>query len=66
MAILNTVNEVSVEAFLNKQINFMDIAIINQKIMQKVKIEPVKSVQQLLELDSEIRQMTKQVVSKNG
>ncbi len=66
MAILNTVNEVSVEAFLNKQINFMDIAIINQKIMQKVEIEPVKSVQQLLELDSEIREMTRQVVRENG
>jgi 1-deoxy-D-xylulose-5-phosphate reductoisomerase len=62
MAILNMANEVSVEAFLTHEISFNAITEINQKIMQKSKVMAVESVEQLLELDKEIRIITKQLV----
>ena len=62
MAILNTVNEVSVDAFLNKQISFPAIAKINQQIMQQADIAAIESVQQLIELDEEIRHLTEREI----
>lgn len=68
MAILNTVNEISVAAFLDKDISFNAIAETNQEIMQQANITVVKNVQQLLELDDEIRSMAKQRIKvyRNG
>jgi 1-deoxy-D-xylulose-5-phosphate reductoisomerase len=62
MAILNTANEVSVEAFLNNKISFNSIANINQKIMQESEIIAIESVDQLLELDNEIRTVARHLV----
>ncbi|MBL4659197.1 MAG: 1-deoxy-D-xylulose-5-phosphate reductoisomerase [Alcanivoracaceae bacterium] len=64
MAILNAVNEVSVDAFLNKQISFSAIANINQQIMQQADITAIESVQQLIALDDEIRHLTEQEIKK--
>lgn len=70
MAILNAVNEVSVDAFLNQRILFTTIADINRDIMQQANIEKVENVDQLIALDAEIRCLAKQKiksgVSKNG
>ena len=64
MAILNAVNEVSVDAFLNKQISFPTIAKINQQIMQKADINAIESVQQLITLDAEIRHLAEQEIKQ--
>ncbi len=62
MAILNFANEVTVEAFLNKQIPFTAIAQINEHIMTKAIINKVENVQQLQFLDKETRIQTCQMV----
>jgi len=64
MAILNAANEETVAAFLNNQISFVAISEINQRIMQQAIINDVENVQQLIELDCEIRMMTKQHIEK--
>jgi len=64
MAILNFANEISVDAFLTKQIPFNGIAEINHQIMTNASIEKVGSVTQLLQLDAEIRAKARQLVKK--
>lgn len=64
MAILNFANEISVDAFLTKQIPFNGIAEINHQIMTNASIEEVGSVTQLLQLDAEIRAKARQLVKK--
>jgi 1-deoxy-D-xylulose-5-phosphate reductoisomerase len=55
-AILNAVNEVAVAAFLNKKIHFLDISVLVAKVLNKIKITPVRSVEQLITADTEARQ----------
>jgi len=66
MAILNCANEASVAAFLDSQIPFNAIAEINQQIMQQSNTEVVENVQQLIELDKEIRKIAQQLINKRG
>jgi 1-deoxy-D-xylulose-5-phosphate reductoisomerase len=65
MAILNAVNEVSVDAFLNQRISFTAIADLNRDIMQQVNIEKVENVEQLMALDEEVRSIARQKI-KSG
>lgn len=65
MATLNVANEVSVAAFLNNQMPFTAIANINQQVMQQADICAVENIQQLIELDIEIRALAQQMVSNN-
>jgi 1-deoxy-D-xylulose-5-phosphate reductoisomerase len=53
--ILNAVNEVAVPAFLNKQIQFMDIPALITKALESIAVNPVSSLQQLIEVDAEAR-----------
>ena len=53
--ILNAVNEVAVPAFLNKQIQFMDIPALIAKALEFIPVSPVSSLQQLIEVDEEAR-----------
>lgn len=62
MATLNSANEVSVDAFLNRQINFTDISVINDQVMQQAEICAVENIQQLIELDSEVRSLAQQMI----
>jgi 1-deoxy-D-xylulose-5-phosphate reductoisomerase len=64
MAILNFANEVSVQAFLDKQIPFTAIAEINDKIMSTTSICEVESVQQLQQLEQDIRFKAHQMVKQ--
>lgn len=63
MAILNFANEITVAAFLNKQIPFTAIAQINEQIMNKAIIAEVENVQQLQQLDRDIRSQTSYMVN---
>jgi len=63
-AILNYANEVTVDAFLNNKIGFLDIAAINQEVMTRVASQKLQSLSQLLELDHEIRSITQQMVKR--
>ncbi|MFK8011043.1 MAG: 1-deoxy-D-xylulose-5-phosphate reductoisomerase [Marinicellaceae bacterium] len=62
MAILNSANESSVEAFLNQQIPFTAIAEINAKIMNQSAVENVENVEQLIELDHKVRIQTHELI----
>ncbi len=64
-AILNTANEVTVDAFLNNRIAFTAIAAINQEVMRCIAAQAVQSVAQLLDLDTEVRMVTQQMVKKH-
>ncbi len=55
-AILNAVNEVAVEAFLNDQIHFLSIPILIAKALDCIPSEPVSSLEQLQAIDLEARQ----------
>lgn len=57
-AILNFANEVSVNAFLEKQIRFDKIPEINAKLLQEIEVVDVESLDQLLELELEVKQKT--------
>ena len=56
-AILNAANEVTVQAFLDDKIGFMDIAAINEKVLAGMESENSDSIEHLLEVDLEARIM---------
>jgi len=66
MAILNCANETSVAAFLDKKISFNAIANINHQIMQQFESVDVENVQQLIELDRQVRHLTQQLINSKG
>lgn len=57
-AVLNAANEVSVAAFLEGAMGFMDIPRINETIMMRHHVEPVTSLAQIQSLDAEVRTKT--------
>ncbi len=54
-SILNAVNELAVAAFLNKQIHFLDIAILIEKALNSIESAPVTSLEQLIAVDETAR-----------
>ena len=54
--ILNAANEVAVNAFLNDQIGFKGISDLIASALNKLAIENVNAVEQLVEVDQEVRQ----------
>ncbi|MBD1575077.1 1-deoxy-D-xylulose-5-phosphate reductoisomerase [Vibrio sp. S11_S32] len=62
---INAANEVSVEAFLNRQLKFTDIALINEAVMSKVcglSTLDTQSLESLLELDKIARQYARELL----
>ena len=62
--ILNAANEISVDAFLKGQIGFLDIAQLNERVMQSMSVEKVTSIEQLLLLDQQARQLASKWVNR--
>jgi 1-deoxy-D-xylulose-5-phosphate reductoisomerase len=65
-AILNAANEVTVAAFLANQINFDQIAVCNDKILNQVTVAPVESMEQLIQLDDEVRKQTTNLIEQQN
>jgi 1-deoxy-D-xylulose-5-phosphate reductoisomerase len=61
-AILNAANEVAVEAFLNKQISYLDIHKIISSVMDRMAINPVKELEQIFEADIQARELSLQTI----
>ncbi|TCS40713.1 1-deoxy-D-xylulose-5-phosphate reductoisomerase [Reinekea marinisedimentorum] len=61
-AVLNAANEVTVSAFLNNLIGFMDIPAINEQVMLATSAEPVASVDQLIAVDEQARLLAQQLI----
>ncbi|MHA7881022.1 MAG: 1-deoxy-D-xylulose-5-phosphate reductoisomerase [Saccharospirillum sp.] len=64
--VLNAVNEVTVQSFLNACIAFTDIARINERIMARMGSEAVESVDQLLSIDQQARALAEQAIAEQG
>ncbi|MEZ5470783.1 MAG: 1-deoxy-D-xylulose-5-phosphate reductoisomerase [Marinicella sp.] len=63
-AVLNAANEVTVAAFLQHKIRFDQIATFNDKMLNQVSIQTVESMQQLIDLDQEVRNLTTEMIEK--
>lgn len=63
-AVLNAANEVTVAAFLQGQIRFDQIATFNDKILSRLEVKPVVAMEQLIQLDEEVRSLTQQLIEK--
>jgi len=54
-AILNAANEIAVEAFLQHKIGFMDIPRLIEAVLGKASIEPVQTLDQVIDVDQTAR-----------
>ena len=63
-ALLNAANEVAVELFLNKRISFNSMPTLIADTLQASKIEPVSSLEQLLEADTQARSFARARAAK--
>ena len=62
-AILNAANEMTVQAFLDDKIGFMDIAAINEKVLTSIESEDSDSIEHLLEVDLQARNLAGNIIS---
>lgn len=65
-AILNAANEVTVAAFLANQISFDQIAVYNDRILNQVAIQAVESMEQLIQLDAEVRKLSVELIKQRN
>ncbi|WCE30420.1 1-deoxy-D-xylulose-5-phosphate reductoisomerase [Vibrio sp. SCSIO 43137] len=67
---INAANEVAVDAFLKKQLNFTDIAVVNERVLTKVcnEMQPQRldNLESLLELDRMARVLAKEVIRERS
>jgi len=56
-AVLNAANEVAVQAFLDRRLNFTGIATVIDKVLQRLDTSPVKALVDVLEADASARRM---------
>lgn len=61
--VLNAANEIAVKAFLNKKIKFNQIPMIISKMLAKHKGRTFKDLNEILELNRTVRELTEEVVS---
>ena len=62
--VLNASNEIAVEAFLQRQISFTDIAKLNEWCLEKLGGNKPKSIDDILLLDSQTRQIALEKISE--
>jgi 1-deoxy-D-xylulose-5-phosphate reductoisomerase len=60
--VLNAANEIAVEAFLNEQVKFTDIAVIIEKTMTQFSPNPADSLEIILATDQEARTVANQII----
>lgn len=61
---LNAANEVAVQAFLDEQIGFLDIAAINEQVMNEISTVTNPSLEDYVKVDAESRELTHTITSK--
>lgn len=64
--VLNTANEVAVEAFLNNQIPFLQIVQMVKKIMNNHQVKPINGLEDILQADEQTRSFFKLYSKQNG
>ncbi|QIR14944.1 1-deoxy-D-xylulose-5-phosphate reductoisomerase [Shewanella aestuarii] len=61
--ILNAANEIAVDAFLNNQIKFTDIAVVNEACLHMVCGSALNTIEDIIELDKQAREFAKAKVT---
>jgi len=62
--VLNAANEVAVDAFLNEQIKFTDIAKVIEKVLSDVSFESAVNLDQVIQYDQTARQRSDEIIAK--
>ena len=60
--ILNAANEVAVQAFLDRQLNFPDISAVIETVMTKAAHGPIRSLEDVLQADAEARRCAQELL----
>jgi 1-deoxy-D-xylulose-5-phosphate reductoisomerase len=63
---LNAANEVAVDAFLNEKISFLEIAELNQAVVQESMNVLNPSYEQYVEADTQAREKARQLIAKTN
>jgi len=63
---LNAADEVAVEAFLAGQISYLEIAATVAETLQRVPVRQPQSVQEVLEIDRQSREIARSLIAKKG
>ena len=63
---LNAANEIAVDAFLNGQIQFGDIAIVCDTVLQQVEQPALSSIEAVIAYDRQVRQCSHAVIEAKG
>lgn len=63
---LNAADEIAVESFLNGRISFPAISVVVEETLERVPVREPHSVEEVLEIDRESRQIARQVVERAG
>lgn len=61
-AIFNAANEVAVQAFLQHQIGFDDLARLPQSVLDQIPLSPIQSIEDVLAVDSEARDRASAII----
>ena len=61
---MNAANEIAVQAFLDRQISFMDIAKINLKTIEKISPYTIQNIDDVLEIDAQAREIAKTLIKE--
>jgi len=64
MAVLNATNEIAVAAFLNRQIGFLDIARLNERVLTAANITVVNALDDVFEADRYARHLALDMISR--
>lgn len=59
---MNAANEIAVDAFLNSQIKFTDIAKVNSKVVEAIQPQAIDCINDVLDVDQKARELAKQVI----
>ncbi|HEV7612720.1 MAG TPA: 1-deoxy-D-xylulose-5-phosphate reductoisomerase [Steroidobacteraceae bacterium] len=65
-AVLNAANEVAVQAFLDRRLNFTSIAAVIDKVLQRLASSPVKALGDVLDADAEARRLGLALIESSG
>jgi 1-deoxy-D-xylulose-5-phosphate reductoisomerase len=57
--ILNAANEIAVDAFLNRKIGFVDIPVLIESVLSRMKSKAAETLEIVIEADQQARQLAK-------
>ena len=64
--VLNAANEVAVQAFLDRRLNFVGISTVIDKVLQRLNASPVTALGDVLEADAAARRLAVTMIELSG